>query len=91
MATKTGSRLVISTLAMAALWAAPAGADQDACYEELNYCIERANEEPVDWIRDYKLQDCQGWFYVCMGTTNCGDNYCDMNWETSYYCPADCH
>ncbi|MCY1075899.1 hypothetical protein [Archangium lansingense] len=45
----------------------------------------------MDWIRDYKLQDCHGWFYVCMGTTNCGDNYCDMNWETSYYCPADCH
>lgn len=43
-------RFVMSTLAVAALWAAPAvAAELDACYEELDYCIERANQEPVDW------------------------------------------
>lgn len=92
MITKTGSWLVVSTLAVAALWAAPAEADdpRDACYEEYNVCMERASWEPVDWIRDYSEQQCQGLLNYCLYTITCGDNVCDPYWEDSYYCPADC-
>ncbi len=86
MTKKTGSRLVISTLAVAALWVAPAGAEPDysACYEELAYCIERANQEPEDWIRDYSIQLCQGFFITCTATVDGGANYCDPNSQSSY-------
>jgi hypothetical protein len=91
MKTKTGLLLVISTFAVAALWTTPAGAEDVAiCYEEYNTCMDRANAEPVDWIRDYKIQDCQAYRDMCLSTINCGDNYCD-GYENSYYCPADCH
>ncbi|EPX58913.1 hypothetical protein D187_003628 [Cystobacter fuscus DSM 2262] len=94
MVKKTGSRLVISTLAVAALWAASAGAepgDFSACYEEYNYCVERANEEPEDWIRDYSLQQCYSFLNLCFATIQCGDGYCDQSVENNYYCPTDCH
>lgn len=91
--TKTGSWLVASTLAVAALWAAPAKADDAAvlyCTEQYDVCMERASWEREDWIRDYMEQECQSFFYMCMGTYNCGDNVCDNNWGETYYCPADC-
>lgn len=91
MATKTGLRFVISTLAVAALWAMPAGAeDVSVCFEEFDTCMDRANSEPVDWIRDYSIQSCYSYRDMCLSTINCGDNYCD-GYENSYYCPQDCH
>ena len=93
MTTKIGSLLVIFTLAVTALSAAPAQAaeDEQACYTEFDSCMERASWEPVDWIRDYSEQACQSMLIMCLATYACGDNYCDPNLENSYYCPADCH
>ncbi|WNG19300.1 hypothetical protein [Cystobacter fuscus] len=74
MSKKTGLWLVISTLAGVALGAAPAMAeqDQDPCYEELYYCIDQANQEPEDWIRDYSIQLCYSFFNTCMDISHPG-------------------
>ena len=92
MTTKMGSWLVISTLAVAALWAAPADADSpEACYEEYATCAERASWEPVDWIRDYTMDLCNGLYVACMLGRVCGDNVCDVGaGESNAMCPVDC-
>ncbi|WP_164015681.1 hypothetical protein [Pyxidicoccus trucidator] len=92
MTAKTGVWLVISTLTVAALWAAPAEAqEEDACLAEYSACMDRANAEPVDWIRDYYVDYCRDVFGACMPYIGCGDNYCNASaGETSQTCPNDC-
>lgn len=92
-----GSWLAVFTLAVSALWAVPAGAEEDSasqesCEAELAACMDWANSEPVDWIRDYKMDWCNSLYETCVGPQVCGDGICNSNsGEDSYsYCAEDC-
>jgi len=89
MTRKTSSWFAVSTLAMAALWAAPADANSpETCDEEYAACVEWASWEPVDWIRDYKMDYCNGLYATCTQGFVCGDNVCDPG--ESPACWEDC-
>ena len=94
MMTKSGSWLVICTLVVSSLWAAPveAEAEPESCFEDWSACMGWANSEPVDWIQDYKRDYCNGAYGACAGPTGCGDTFCDTyhDWENHQYCPSDC-
>jgi hypothetical protein len=88
MTSKTGSWLVVSTLAVAVLWAAPAQAY--SCQEEWEDCMVYARQDPDDRVREYREQECnQNYDYCNAQPVVCGDNYCGYGEDCST-CPGDC-
>ncbi|WP_163995008.1 hypothetical protein [Pyxidicoccus caerfyrddinensis] len=97
---KTGSSLVVSILAIAALWAAPVEAEavvetqaqEETCFEAWSSCAAAANAESDEWVRANYRDYCTSYFGYCAGLTGCGDGFCDtyQNWESHQSCPDDC-
>ena len=88
MMTKTGSWLVLSTLAVTALWAAPAQAN--TCDENYGYCMDNASSESDRWVQEHLWDSCAREYEICLSApTECGDYFCG-NGEDQWVCPEDC-